>query len=173
MDSMRKRVNQFSFLINKIASLLSQFTVALMVSTVLVSVFMRYFLKSPLAWGDELSRYCLVFMTFIGASVALREKQLAAMELIVEKIPYSFKKIVTLITYLFELLLLGFLFYYSVRLIGQGSVKAQLSPALLVPMTWIYFSLPLGIGFMLVQALILTINSIFDAVYNEKEEEQI
>jgi TRAP-type C4-dicarboxylate transport system permease small subunit len=171
MYSVRENINRFSYIINKAACILSQFTVALMVITVLVSVFMRYFLKSPLAWGDELSRYCLVFMTFIGASVALREKQLAAMELIVEKVPLLARNILALVTYLLEILLLGFLFYYSIKLIGQGSVKAQLSPALQVPMTWIYSSLPLGIGLMLVQTIVLTINSILNVVYNRKEEQ--
>ena len=146
--------------LNRIARTLSQLTVAVMVVTVLAQVFMRYFMKSPLVWGDELAKYSLVFMTFIGASVALRDKQLAAMELLTEKLHGPTKKIVAIGVYVIELALLGFLFYYSIILMMEGSVQTQLSPALQIPMMWVYISLPLGLGLMIIQAIILMIKYI-------------
>ncbi|MFZ7133264.1 MAG: TRAP transporter small permease [Eubacteriales bacterium] len=146
--------------LDKIARVLSQTAVGIMVVTVLAQVFMRYFLKNPLVWGDELAKYSLVFMTFIGAAVALRDKQLAAMELITEKLPEKIKKMFVILVYIMEIVLLGFLFYYSINLLMEDSVKAQLSPALQVPMTWIYFSMPLGVGLMLIQAVLLIIDEI-------------
>lgn len=152
--------DQLGSILNRIARALSQLTVAVMVITVLAQVFMRYFIKSPLVWGDELAKYSLVFMTFIGASVALRDKQLAAMELLTEKFPGPTKRIVAIGVYIIELALLGFLFYYSIILMMEGSVQAQLSPALQIPMMWVYISLPLGLGLMIIQAIVLMINYI-------------
>jgi TRAP-type C4-dicarboxylate transport system permease small subunit len=160
MNNVLKRITQIANLINNIARRLSQITVAVMVITVIIQVVMRYFFKKPLAWGDELARYSLVYMTFIGASVALRDKQLAAMELIVDRMSYLVKNIFIILVYLIEIVILIFLFYYSIILIREGSVQSQLSPALQVPMALIYFSLPLGTGLMLLQALILLFDNL-------------
>ncbi len=150
--------NLIGKVLDRFSRLLSKGTVLVMVITVLLQVFMRYFLKNPLVWGDELSKYSLVFMTFIGASVALRERQLAIMELVIEKLPNKIKKYVKIFTYLVSFVLLVFLFYYSVVLLNDSSVEAQLSPALQVPMKWIYFSMPLGLGMMIIQQLLLIIS---------------
>lgn len=139
---------------------LSQLSVLVMTLVVLLGVFMRYFLKSPLIWTDELAKYMLVYMTFVGAPVALRDKSLAAMELVVEKLPEKKRKVVQIIAYILAVALIAFLFYYSLDLISQHSVKNQISPALQIPMTWVYFSLPLGIGLLLIQSIFLLIDEV-------------
>lgn len=40
--------------------------------SVLLQVFFRYILGSPIAWTIELTRYCLVWLTFLGAYLGLR-----------------------------------------------------------------------------------------------------
>jgi TRAP-type C4-dicarboxylate transport system permease small subunit len=153
MNNFLSSINKTGIILDKIARFISQTAVAVMVVTVIMQVFMRYFLRNPLIWADELSRYALVFMTFIGASVALRSNNLAAMELITSKITGITKKVLSLVSNLLAVLLLGFLFYYSISLMMENSVRTQLSPAMQVPMVIIYFSLPLGIGLTLVQAI--------------------
>lgn len=146
--------------LDKISKSLAQLSVFVMVIVVILGVFMRYFMKSPLIWSDELAKYALVYMTFIGAPVALRSKGLAAMELVIEKLPQNLRKVAQIIVYILEILLIGFLFYYSIDLLFQDSVKNQISPGLQIPMTWVYFSLPFGIGLMLLQSIFLLIDDL-------------
>ncbi|HCX61346.1 MAG TPA: hypothetical protein DHU59_02790 [Clostridiales bacterium] len=148
--------------IDKVARIFSQLSVLIMVVVVLIGVFMRYFIKEPLVWGDELAKYSLVYMTFIGASVALRDKGVAAMELLIDKLPGKTRIIVNIVIYLLEIILLSFLFHNSINLLLQDSVQNQISPGLLIPMSWVYFSMPLGIGLMVLQAILL--------LYNESKE---
>lgn len=158
-DTIKSNIN-LGIILDKITRILSQATVAVMVLTVLAQVFMRYFLKNPLVWGDELAKYSLVYMTFIGAAVALGNKQLAAMELLTEKLSKGGKKATLILVYILEIVLLIFIFYYSIMLMLEGSVQAQLSPALQVPMAWIYLSIPLGVGLMIIQSILLLVGEI-------------
>lgn len=143
----------FSIAVDRFAKFLSQMTVVIMVLTVLCQVFMRYFLRNPLVWGDELAKYSLAYMTFIGGAVALRNQQLASMDMLVSKISNKSKKIIFILVYALEICLLIFLLYYSTTLISQDFVKEQLSPALQVPVSWIYFCMPLGFSIMLIQVI--------------------
>jgi len=153
-------INKLGVILDKFARTFSQFTVLVMVLTVIIAVIMRYFLKSPLVWGDELAKYSLVYMTFIGASVALRDKGIAAMELLVEKLPLNSRKISAIIVYIMEVVLLAFLFYNSIMLLNENSVQNQISPALQIPMSLIYLSLPIGMGLMVIQAILLLMEEI-------------
>ena len=44
----------------------------LMIGVVAAQVFFRYVLNHSLFWSEELARYILVWLTFLGASVAYR-----------------------------------------------------------------------------------------------------
>lgn len=168
MNSLLRSIDKTGNFLGKIASLFSQVTVVVMVITVLMQVFMRYFLKNPLIWADELSRYALVFMTFIGTSVALRSNDLAKVELITDKLTGITKKVISSISNGLIVLLLGFLFYFSISLLMQNSVQTQFSPAMQLPMAVIYFSLPLGIGLTLLQAIFKLITDV--AIDFEKQK---
>ena len=45
------------------------FILALMVVTVSVGIFARYFLNKPLVFADELARYSNIWLTFLGAAL--------------------------------------------------------------------------------------------------------
>lgn len=160
MGESKSFYQKFSDNLDKAARLFAQLSVFVMVIVVLMGVFMRYFIKNPLVWSDELAKYALVYMTFIGASVALKDKNLAAMDLVVTKLPERTKLIVQIIGYILEVALLAFLFYYSIDLLFQNSVRNQISPGLQIPMSWVYFSMPLGFGITLLQAIFLLVDEI-------------
>lgn len=47
---------------------------AVMLSLLLIQVFCRYVFSMPLAWAEELVRYTYIAVSFLGASVAVRER---------------------------------------------------------------------------------------------------
>lgn len=69
-----KVINKISDVVYFIEKVLA-FTLAM---TLLISMvggfFFRYVLKSPLLWSDELAIFCLIWITFIGGSMVLKEK---------------------------------------------------------------------------------------------------
>lgn len=139
---------------------LTQLCVGVMVVVVTLQVIWRYFLRNPIFWAEELARYGLVWMTFIGAAVALRAAQLACMDLLVNLLPAGTKRVVSVTSSLACFALLLFLFWYSVKLVGQPSVVAQMSPAMRVPMSYIYLAMPVGLGLMSIQSLLQLLSAI-------------
>ncbi|MFZ5754493.1 MAG: TRAP transporter small permease [Bacillota bacterium] len=135
-------------------------SVGIMSVIVTAQVFFRYFLKNPIFWAEELARYALVWMTFIGAAVALRQGMLANMDLIVGKLPAKMRRGVFTIVSLLNIVLLGFLFYYSIKLVGEPSVLSQKSPAMGIPMSYVYLGMPIGLFLLILQSLIGLFNDL-------------
>lgn len=147
-------------LCEKLATWLTIISVGVMALAVLAQVVMRYFFQNPLVWGDELAKYALAYMTFIGASVALRKGELACMDLAVDKLPASWKKPVAVVVMLLNMALIVFLLVCAVNLVGQRSVLTQSSPAMGVPMQYVYACMPVGLFLMAVQAALCLIDLI-------------
>ncbi|WP_263769111.1 TRAP transporter small permease [Propionivibrio soli] len=76
---------------------LLKFAVVVCISTMVVLVFgnvvLRYGFNSGITASEELSRWCFVWLTFIGALTALREHSHLGMDTIVSRLPVIGKKI--------------------------------------------------------------------------------
>ena len=147
-------------LCEKLATWLTIVSVAVMSLAVLAQVIMRYFFQNPLIWGDELAKYALAYMTFIGASVALRKGELACMDLLVDKFPPAAKRIVLMLVMSLNIALIVFLLVCAVNLLGQRSVLTQSSPAMGLPMQYVYACMPIGLFLMAVQGALCLIDMI-------------
>jgi TRAP-type C4-dicarboxylate transport system permease small subunit len=143
-----------------LARRLTQISVAVMAVAVTAQVIWRYFLGNPIIWAEELARYALVWMTFIGAAVALRSGQLAAMDLVVTRFPPGAQRWINVFVSLVNCVLLAFLLYCSINLVGMPSVVAQKSPAMRVPMSYVYMALPIGMGLLLLQSFFRMVTGI-------------
>lgn len=77
-------VIEFCFRAMKVAIAL---LLAVMVAMVFGNVVLRYAFNSGITVSEELARWCLVWMTFIGAVVALRERQHLGMDFVIRKLP--------------------------------------------------------------------------------------
>lgn len=133
---------------------LTQLCVATMTVIVTLQVIFRYFVGNPIFWAEELARYSLVWMTFLGAAVGLKAGLLASMDLLVTQIPPSLRKWSQALVIVLNISLLGFLFYYSIQLVGLPSLINQKSPAMGLPMSYVYMAMPLGLALMLLQSFV-------------------
>ncbi|MCP4399908.1 MAG: TRAP transporter small permease [bacterium] len=69
---------------------------AAMTVIVFTQVFFRYVLNSPLAWPEEVARLMIVWLTFLGGYMALREKKHIGFNLLVKKLAPKTQQIVTI-----------------------------------------------------------------------------
>ena len=95
---------------------------AVMVVLVFGNVFLRYGFNSGITISEELSRWLMVWLTFLGAIVALREHQHLGVDTLVRALPAIGKRVCFVISYLLMLyadylLLLG---SWKQTLIGLG-----------------------------------------------------
>ena len=111
--------------------------IALIIMVVLVftNVVMRYGFGSGIAFSDEISRYCFVWLIFLGAIVAMRQHAHLGMDSLVRRLPLMGKKICFVISHGMML--------YGCAILLQGSWthtvlgQANKSAVTGIPMSWV------------------------------------
>lgn len=131
---------------------------AAVVSILCAQVIFRYFIGNSLDWIEEVSRILLIWLTYIGAAVALKRKGHIAVDAFLGFFPESFRRIADIIT---SILIIAF----SAFLCVQGITFALLSertifPALQVPVSWQYLGLPVGCLLMVVYGSVHLVASV-------------
>ena len=122
---------------------------AILVVIVVAGVFFRYVLGSSIPWSEEIGRYLMVWLGFLGASLALREGLHVGVELMVQRVP---PRVAAWLSGLARGLVAGFLFivtYSGISLVAN--LWDQVSPVAGLRMTWPYLAIPLGSLLMLIQ----------------------
>ena len=113
---------------------------------VAIQVFSRYVLNHSLFWSEELARYLLVWLTFMGASVAYRRKAHPSIDVVFVRTSPSVQKLFTILVHLASIFLFGVMVFFGLRF--SYFVRMQISPALHLP-KWIIFSIIPISGFIL------------------------
>lgn len=134
------------------------FILAIMVLTTSLQIICRVFF-SALSWSEELTRYLLVYLTFLGASSVYKRSGHISVLAIQESLPPKLQKTVSI----FIVILCGVFFsiatLYGIKYMSlQGS---QLSAALRIPMKYIYMSIPIGFSIMILHSIDNIINIYF------------
>jgi TRAP-type C4-dicarboxylate transport system permease small subunit len=124
----------------------------------LMQIIFRYALNSPLIWTEELSRYLLVWITFLGINYALRRNKHIRMEYFFNMMPNMVQRLVVIATQIMIL-------YFMVCLYGPtlSFVKMQMniaSSAMQMNMGLVYLSLPIGFFISSLSLLLSTLDTL-------------
>ncbi len=130
---------------------LTVMTVALFI-IVGVSVFTRYCLNSSLGWSDELSRFLFIWVTFLGAAYAYGLNEHIGLDFVVDRI--RSEKTRTVLRLLGEIFIGAVIFVIAWYGWDVAVSATNLSPALDIPMTFVYGVVPLTGALMLVQNIL-------------------
>ena len=87
-----------------------------MFSCVLVQVFFRYFLDSPLTWSDELARYFFVWCAFLGWIIAARRRSHLAIASLHSRVPARVAAALRVFAALAAIAFAGILAWYGWRI---------------------------------------------------------
>ena len=68
-----------------------------MVALVFLNVVMRYLFDSGITWSEELARYMFVWIVFLGAVVAAKEKGHLGVDILTANVPKPVQKVLSLI----------------------------------------------------------------------------
>ncbi|MDR2588289.1 MAG: TRAP transporter small permease [Spirochaetales bacterium] len=141
-----KQVEQFWKIVDTLFFWLSALTLGGMTVLIFTQVLFRYVFNSPLAWTEELARFLFIWMTFVAGVVAARRGGHIGVELIVNRLSSLSKKTVGVFAHLVSALFFGIISFYCVSLWDKLSL--QLSPALQLPLSYVYLGIILGSVFM-------------------------
>ncbi len=132
----------------------------LIVVITILQVFARFLFDSPLIWSDELARFALIWMVFIGAAIVSYDDKHMGVEMFQEKMSHKTKLVTTLIMRVVILITLGITVYSSIELIEVS--HSQSSGALGIPFSFWRAAAPVGSLIMFVFIIIRSINDIQD-----------
>ncbi|MFP7335208.1 TRAP transporter small permease [Shouchella clausii] len=140
---------------NGVKSIVSVMLAVLAVLVVL-QVTTRFVINVPLAWTEEIARYLMIYIVFLGSGLAMRHNQHIAIDFLLDVIPHKNKArlqtIILSISAVFCLLLA----YYGAQLTFM--VIGQSTPTLQYSMAWAYAAIPLGALLMLLNTVALLLN---------------
>lgn len=115
------------------------------VLALMVNIVLRYIFKSGLIWAEEYARFAIVWLTFIGASVVIREGEHLSVGIVVELLKNRKAKVFVEKTgILLALLFSVFLIVFGGQLTVETYKLGQVSPSLQLPMWTVYSAVPMG-----------------------------
>lgn len=134
-----------------------EFAIALLLAAMVVLVFgnvvARYGFNSGITLSEELSRWMFIWLTFLGAVIALKERGHLGMDMVVAKLPRAGKKICLVLGQVLMLYIVGLMFKGSWE---QAVINADVSaPVSGLPMAIVYVS---GLVFSVMAGLIIAMD---------------
>ncbi|NDV52251.1 MULTISPECIES: TRAP transporter small permease [unclassified Salipiger] len=124
-----------------------------LVAILAAQVVFRYIVGSPLVWSEELARYLLVWCTFIGVSLAVREGRNISVDLLPVLCGTRWLRAFAVLALLGSGLFFALMVWYSVPLTQRIAKIGQASPGLGIQMWLVYLAVPVGMGMALLRAL--------------------
>jgi TRAP-type C4-dicarboxylate transport system permease small subunit len=107
-----------------------------------IQVFMRYVMQDSLSWSEELARYLFIFLVYAGISYGVKLKRHIRVEVFTMWLPLKVRQFIMIISDLIFLAFAVFIIYYGFTTVGRIFRVNQLSPALQLPMGYVYATLP-------------------------------
>jgi TRAP-type C4-dicarboxylate transport system permease small subunit len=132
----------------------------LMTVTVGLQVICRYILRNPLLWTEELARYLLIWMVFIGASCIIKKWDNIYVDFFINMLKKKSQAVVMLIQKFVILGLFVYCFCLCITVFPKIS-SLQSSPALGISMLWPQSSLIVGFLLMVLQMIGVILDDIF------------
>lgn len=125
----------------KLLELLVVLCMVAMVVMVFGNVVLRYGFNSSLLISDEMSRYCFIWLTYIGAMVAMHEGGHLGVDTLVKHLPVMGKQVCLFLSESLMLLCNGLFFLGTWKM--HDLQVTNVSPVAGLSMIWIY-----GIGYV-------------------------
>ncbi len=125
---------------------------AAMAVMVFANVALRFLTDHSILWVEEVSRYLMIWLTFLGAGIVLRYGAHIGIDTLQERFPGAAPAIRALI---FALLLA---FFGAMVVLGARYAAltwGQTTPVLQIPIGAVYLAMPIGFALMIVHLLLM------------------
>ena len=124
--------------------------VGVLVVDVLWQVFTRFVLRNPSTWTEELAVFMLIWVSLLGAAVALNRGAHLGIDYFVGKLSPRKRLYTEVFVFLcISLFSLSVMVYGGIDLVVRTLQLGQLSPALGIKVGYVYLAVPIS-GFFLV-----------------------
>ncbi len=122
-----------------------------MMGIIFSQVVARYVFHHSLTWSEEVGRYIFVWISFLGMAAAFKAGSHVALDLLVKYLKGFSRKTLEMVNGALVVVLSSAIMYSGIKLFYLG--MRQKSPALKLPMHWVYIVVPVSGAILLYFAL--------------------
>lgn len=135
------------------------------------NVLLRYFFSSAIFWAEEVLRYCIVWMTFIGASTCVKEDSHICIDILSGMLKPRGKKILAVVLGLVGVAFGVIFLLISYRFVAQIQSTKQVSATIgNVPMYLIYMCFPISFVLYIIRSVESVVRNVKGLFSREEEE---
>ena len=134
--------NLLRFLDRRIEEIIIVTCLGIMTVVIGLQVFMRYVMQNSLSWSEELARYLFIFFIYAGISYGVKMQRHIKVEAFTMWMPDRAQAFIRLIAQLLFMAFSVLVIYYGYAVAAKIFKLHQSSPALDLPMGYVYATLP-------------------------------
>jgi len=149
--------------VDKVLTLFEEWTLFITVLVAMISLFfnviLRYGFHYSLAWSEELVREVILYTTFIGCSVAVKNRSTIRIDALVQLVPvlkYPFEVFSHVVTLLFSVIMV----YFGYQLAQLQVLSGQKTLILQIPTVYLYATLPLMGVLMFIRTVMVMVEDL-------------
>lgn len=109
-----------------------------------VQVIFRYVLNNSIFWAEEVVLYSIICMSFVGASMGVRKYAHISVDILNTFASARINRWLIATASVLGALFGGILLFYGWQLFTTTLQRGQLSPALRMPVAWVYIPIPIA-----------------------------
>lgn len=126
----------------------------LLAFVVFLQFFTRYVLNDSLGWTEEIARFLLIAVTFIGSIMAVRKGSHIAVEILYRWLPRPLRRILQTIVDVTAVVFYAALTWFTYQLSGR---TAQKMVSIDVPKAWVYYGVTVCFALMTIYAIAVAV----------------
>ncbi|MBE1274036.1 TRAP transporter small permease [Enterovibrio baiacu] len=141
---MKNLLKKISIMTEKLERFLIMAGILVMMVNSTANAIGRYAFNKSIFFSEELNQFLIVGVTFVGFAYAVRKGRNIRMTAVYDSLSLRVKKVLTTVIALTTSLLLFYLAYLSVFYVLELKNINRLSPALQMPVYYVYAIIPVG-----------------------------
>jgi TRAP-type transport system small permease protein len=148
------------FIVEKLTGITIGILFTGMVIVVFANVVARYALNASIGWSEEVSRFMLIWITFLGAVVAYMRNEHLGLDFLIQHLPLSIVKVVVILA---DLLVLGALAYMTnggIDMAKDSLESGWVSSAVPIRYGIIYLVVPISAILMLLECIVKLVSDL-------------
>jgi TRAP-type C4-dicarboxylate transport system permease small subunit len=113
-----------------------------MLFIIFVQIVTRYILNYPLSWSEELARYLMIWLTFLGTAVAVGKKGHIIIDFVIRYIPKKYQIYDDMVVSLITAMYLVIIIYSSYQIMPV--IVGSITPTLQISYVYVYAAIPIS-----------------------------
>lgn len=143
-----------------VAALLAIVALAVMGQVTVRFVLTAFGINISAPWTEEIARYTLIWMVFLGAAIGVRHARMIALEFGIRKLPKGIGVPIRYAVMIMSMAFFGLLFWVGMDFLELG--RSERSPVLGITRDYVYWAMPVGMVLMILNSLALIAENLLE-----------